>query len=165
VRYLIVGEQLASLDLESVVGELGIADAVYFTGYAPNLASFHDWLATIDVLVNLRYPTRGETSATVNRGLAAGLPVIVNDIGWYEELPDNACLKVPVQDEAALLAAMRLLAQDAAIRKEMGGAASAYARRELAPAAIAAQYAAFLHSMLEPPETWYHERRRESGQP
>ncbi len=164
-RYLILGEQLASLNLESVVAELGIADAVHVAGYAPDLATFQDWLATIDVLVNLRYPTRGETSAVVVRGLAAGLPVMVNDIGWYAELPDDVCLKVPAQDEAALLAAMRALAQDEGARWQMGAAASAYARRELAPSAIAGQYVTFLESLLESPTQWPYQRRRASGQP
>ncbi len=160
-RYLIVGEQLAALDLPGVVTELGIADAVYFAGYAPDLAAFHDWLATMDVLINLRYPTRGETSAVVNRALAAGLPVIVNDIGWYAELPEDACLKVPAQDEEALLAAMRTLARDAAARKEIGAAGRAYARQYLTPSAVAAQYAEFLESLLEPRERWPHQRWRE----
>lgn len=45
-------------------------------------------LAEMDLCVALRYPTMGETSAVVMRALQAGTPVMVNDIGWYAELPD-----------------------------------------------------------------------------
>ena len=37
----------------------------------------------------------------------AAKPLIVNDHGWYAEIPDTAALKVPPDDPAALLAAIR----------------------------------------------------------
>jgi glycosyltransferase involved in cell wall biosynthesis len=44
-------------------------------------------ISEMDVCIALRYPTMGETSAIVMRALQAGTPVIVNDVGWYSELP------------------------------------------------------------------------------
>ncbi len=49
---------------------------------------FYSLLSTMDVLIALRYPTMGETSAIVMRALKTGIPVIVNRIGWYAELPN-----------------------------------------------------------------------------
>ena len=48
-------------------------------------------MAACDVLVNLRYPTMGETSGSVIRALSLGKPLVVSDVGWFSELPDDAC--------------------------------------------------------------------------
>lgn len=48
-----------------------------------------------DILIALRYPTMGETSAVVMRAMQLGIPCIVNDIGWYAELPEHV-IKIPV---------------------------------------------------------------------
>ena len=82
-------------------------------------------MAACDVLVNLRYPTMGETSGSVIRALSLGRPLIVSDVGWFSELPDDVVLKVPVDEyEVATLEA----ALDARRRSRRG------ARRERARA-------------------------------
>ena len=53
-------------------------------------------MAACDVCVNLRSPTMGETSGSVIRQLSLGKPVVVSDVGWFAELPDDVALKVPV---------------------------------------------------------------------
>ena len=55
-------------------------------------------MAACDVLVNLRYPTMGETSGSVIRALSLGKPLLVSDVGWFAELPDDVVLKVPVDE-------------------------------------------------------------------
>ena len=55
-------------------------------------------MAACDVLVNLRYPTMGETSGSVIRALSLGKPLVVSDVGWFRELPDDVVLKVPVDE-------------------------------------------------------------------
>ena len=89
-------------------------------------------LAAGDVCVSLRHPTMGETSGIAVRALSAGHPLVVSDVGWFAELPDEVALKVPVgKDEVATLAAeLELLAGDSARRKRMGAAAAEYARTE-----------------------------------
>lgn len=49
---------------------------------------YNKQLADTDVIVALRVPTMGETSAVVMQGLQLGIPVIVNNVGWYSELPE-----------------------------------------------------------------------------
>ena len=62
-------------------------------------------LAATDVSVSLRYPTMGETSGVVVRALSLGRPLVVSDVGWFSELPDEVALKVPVGgDEVEVLA-------------------------------------------------------------
>jgi glycosyltransferase involved in cell wall biosynthesis len=55
-------------------------------------------MLAVDVGVNLRNPTAGETSATLNMMLGMGKPVIVSDIGTYREYPDLCCPKIPTDD-------------------------------------------------------------------
>jgi glycosyltransferase involved in cell wall biosynthesis len=85
-----------------------------------------------DVHVNLRSPTMGETSGTAIRALSLGRPLIVSDIGWFSELPDDVALKIPVDEEeaATLAAALELLATRADVRSAMGAAAYDLGRRE-----------------------------------
>jgi glycosyltransferase involved in cell wall biosynthesis len=49
--------------------------------------AFLQLISAMDLCLAMRYPTMGETSAVVMRALQAGTPVIVNDVGWYAELP------------------------------------------------------------------------------
>ena len=75
------------VNLLSVPGKLGIEGKVIFHHRVSD-DSFYSLLSTMDVLIALRYPTMGETSAIVMRAMKNGIPVIVNNIGWYAELPD-----------------------------------------------------------------------------
>ena len=52
-------------------------------------------MAGSDVVVNLRHPTMGETSGSVVRGLSLGKPLVVSDVGWFSELPDDVALEDP----------------------------------------------------------------------
>jgi glycosyltransferase involved in cell wall biosynthesis len=45
-------------------------------------------IASCDLCIALRNPTMGETSAVVMRALQFGKPIVVNNTGWYAELPD-----------------------------------------------------------------------------
>ena len=49
--------------------------------------------------INLRWPTMGEASASQLRYWAAGLPVLVTDVGWYGELPQGTVCKISVSRE------------------------------------------------------------------
>ncbi|MDQ7090762.1 MAG: glycosyltransferase [Methylococcales bacterium] len=71
----------------SLPAELGLDDKVFIHGRIDE-AYYHELLIQTDVIVALRVPTMGETSAVVMQGLQLGIPVIVNNVGWYHELPD-----------------------------------------------------------------------------
>ena len=97
-------------------------------------------MAACDVLVNLRYPTMGETSGSVIRALSLGKPLVVSDIGWFAELPDDVVLKVPADEfeVATLQAALAFAAEHAGT---LGRAAKAYVEREHALPRVADSYA------------------------
>jgi len=91
-------------DILGLPSKLGIGSNVKFHGRLSD-ERFKKLLSEMDLLISLRYPTMGETSGVVTRALQMGIPVIVNDIGWYSELPDFAD-KVSVEDMQCELLAL-----------------------------------------------------------
>jgi glycosyltransferase involved in cell wall biosynthesis len=148
-RYIVVGDELKQdLDLQAWLQQHDLEGAVISTGYLADIRDFVSWIAAADVLVNLRYPTVGETSATALRGLAAGRPVIVSDHGWYAELPDDACVKVAPNDSEALYQAMRRLAENPDLRHAIGQQAAAYVQQEHSLAGAAMRYLDFVGEIV-----------------
>src|SRR5437870_5748374 len=93
-----------------------------------------------------RAPTMGETSGSAIRTLSLGKPLVVSDVGWFSELPDEVALKVPIGGDAeveALAYALALLAEPG-VSERMGEAARAYVRAEHDLERVAGQYAAAL---------------------
>lgn len=148
-HYLLVGEALEDMDLDAIIDKLDLAGAVTHVGYVPDLNRFVDWVHTADIVINLREPTMGETSATALRAMAAGRPLIVFDQGWYAEIPDEAAIKTPSLDEEGLLAAMLRLAQLPRLRQQMGEAGRYYTREVCGPQAVADAYLQALSSIVE----------------
>jgi len=99
LRLLVVGEPAPNVDVDAFRG-----DGITFTGYVPD-EEFAAYFAAVDRLVNLRYPSAGETSGTLIRAFEAGKPVAVSDYAQFAELPDDCVVKVPFGDgEVAALA-------------------------------------------------------------
>ena len=146
--YLIVGEETADIDLSAIVRSLSLTNSVQHTGYVAGLQEFIDWIHTADIIINLRHPTIGETSATALRALAAGRPLILFDHGWYSELPDSTCVKIPPLDEDALVTAMSQLAQQPQKRQQLSEAGRQYIQSKHHPEDVAANYVSFIHQRL-----------------
>jgi glycosyltransferase involved in cell wall biosynthesis len=127
-RLLVVGAAAERFDLDRRVERLGAADWLIREEYVPE-DRLWSLLEACDVLVNLRSPTMGETSGSVIRGLGLGKAMLVSDVGWFAELPDDVALKIPVDglEVPVLTAALGLAADRAA---ELGSSASAYVERE-----------------------------------
>lgn len=106
---------------------LGLRQHVLQLGYVDDRTA-RILASALDACVNLRYPTAGETSASLLRLLGAGLPVLISDAGASAELPDGVGLKIPVDDREIemLVGVLRALADDAALRVDSGIAAREY---------------------------------------
>jgi glycosyltransferase involved in cell wall biosynthesis len=127
---LLVGATSPGFDLDRRLQRLGLdAGGTVREGW---VAEDHLWalMKACDVHVNLRSPTMGETSGTAIRALSLGKPLVVSDVGWFAELPDDVALKIaPDNDEVeALVAALELLAARPDVRAAMGEAARELAR-------------------------------------
>jgi glycosyltransferase involved in cell wall biosynthesis len=137
-RLLLVGGAGERFDVQRRLERLGLTDGVQRIDYVPEERMW-SLMAACDVLVNLRYPTMGETSGSVIRALSLGKPLVVSDVGWFSELPDGAVLKVPVDEtEVEVLAAALDVA--AAHGEALGSAARAYVEREHDLESVADRY-------------------------
>ena len=130
-QLVLAGSQAPGFDLTELLQARDLRDAVIRHDYLPE-ETLWQLIADSDVLVNLRSPTMGETSAMVVRALSLGKPIVVSDVGWFSELPDEVAVKIPVDEREtdALVQALEQLAGDAAYRERMGKAAANWARRE-----------------------------------
>jgi glycosyltransferase involved in cell wall biosynthesis len=137
-RLLLVGAAGERFDVARRLERLGLTDGVERIDYVPEERMW-SLMAACDVLVNLRYPTMGETSGSAIRALSLGKPLVVSDVGWFSELPDDAVLKVPVDEyEVPTLEAALAVAADHG--GALGAAARAYAEREHALPRVADAY-------------------------
>jgi glycosyltransferase involved in cell wall biosynthesis len=143
-RLLLVGGAGERFDVERRLERLGLTDGVQRLDYVPEERMW-SLMAACDVLVNLRYPTMGETSGSVIRALSLGKALVVSDVGWFRELPDDAVLKVAVDEfeVQTLEAAMGLAVEHAGT---LGTAARAYVGREHSLERVAGGYAAALET-------------------
>jgi glycosyltransferase involved in cell wall biosynthesis len=55
---------------------------------------FHSNLDRLDIFVNYRHGYNGETSLSTIEAMRGGVAVVVKNIGWYGELPDDVVIKV-----------------------------------------------------------------------
>ena len=143
---LLVGPTSPGFDLERRLQRLGLGDdGIVREGWVDERRLWA-LMAGVDVCVNLRQPTMGETSGSVIRALTLGRPLVVSDVGWFSELPAEVALKVPVDDREVetLAAALELLVSQPGVRAEMGAAGAALARREHDLGRVADLYVAAL---------------------
>lgn len=144
-HYLLVGSVSPNYNLTGLVERLGLTGAVTITGYVPR-AAFEDYVAAADICLNLRFPTAGETSASLLRLLGAGRPTLVSASGAFAELPPGVAAQVdpgPAEDEL-ILAYCRLLAERADVAAAMGNQARAFVAAEHSLDRAAQGYIRFL---------------------
>ena len=163
-----VGEVSPELDFAAAARRFGVADRVVVTGFI-DYDDFQAAIAACDLCINLRYPTAGETSASLLRVLACGRPAVVSDYAQFAELPAVVAAQVPLVEagdgdgaaEAADLAAVAadLLARPER-RREMGEAAREHVRRRHDPAAAAAAVIAACRELREAASRSAGRRRR-----
>ena len=95
VKMILVGEPHPEFPVESMIRSMGLSANVRVLGFAP-IEDFVGYLGACDIVLNLRFPTVGESSGTLLRSLGLGKAVMVSEVGSFQEFPDDVCLKVPV---------------------------------------------------------------------
>ncbi len=123
-------------------------------GFAP-IEKFVDYIGACDIVLNLRYPTVGETSGSLQRALGLGSAVIVSDVGSFAELPDDVCLKVPVspdrkyEEENSFLNTSACSRRGRIWRRRWGRARRSGWSASAAGASVAERYVEFLRRVCE----------------
>jgi SAM-dependent methyltransferase len=133
-----------------MIRSMGLSMQVRVLGFTP-IEEFVGYLSACDIVLNLRYPTVGESSGTLLRSLGLGKAVLVSEIGSFREFPDDACLKVPVGpgEEDLIFEYLNLLVSRPDLAREWGARARDYVARECNWNAVASHYARFLESVAE----------------
>lgn len=111
-------------DVFQDIADSGLQDNVIVTGFLEE-SNFFQYLCASDFIVNLRYPSGGETSGTLARAMGLGLACVVVDIGPFSEIPETCALKLTYDDEfqANLKKALQLLLENKQERAKIGIAA------------------------------------------
>jgi glycosyltransferase involved in cell wall biosynthesis/SAM-dependent methyltransferase len=149
VKMILVGEPHPEFPVEAMIRTMGLAAHVRVLGFAP-IADFVGYLGACDIVLNLRYPTVGESSGTMLRALGLGKAVMVSEVGSFQEFPDDVCLKVPVGsgEEDIIFEYLNLLVSRPEVARQLGERARDYVARECNWATVAAQYAGFLDAVV-----------------
>src|SRR5579872_564127 len=148
-RMILVGEAHPELPLQSLIASMGLQEHVRHLDFVP-MADFSGYMGACDIVLNLRYPTVGESSGTLQRALGMGKAVIVSDVGSFRELPDEICLKAPVDgaEEEHLFEYLNLLATRPSVRCALGDRARAWAEQECSWDSVARRYTEFLEAVV-----------------
>jgi SAM-dependent methyltransferase len=150
VKMILVGQEHPDYPVQRLIDQLGLREHVRLLGYVPT-ADLEQYMAAVDICLNLRYPTVGETSGTLQRAFGLGRAVIVSEVGSFAELPGHICLKVPVGEGEVetLFEYLHLLTTCPEIAREIGAYAKQYAAAECAWERVAQRYADWIHAVAE----------------
>jgi len=160
-KMILVGEPHPEFPVRQLISSLRLERHVRVLGFTP-IDDFAGYIAACDVVLNLRFPTVGESSGSLLRALGLGRAVVVSDIGSFSEFPDDICLKVPVDsgEEDVLFGYMKLLATRPDLAQAMGSRAKEWVESECSWQVVAAQYAKFIRPPAASAEyilSWRHD--------
>lgn len=149
LHYALVGQAVDGYNLDPLLKKWNLENNVSLVGYADD-GTYKTYLTAADIGINLRYPSLGETSATLFELMTAGKPVLVTNIDAFAEIPEPVCLKVDAgpNEQAQLNSLIKELAGNTDLRQQIGKYAMAYIRRSCDPASVAQQYIEFISQAL-----------------
>lgn len=143
IKYIMVGEG------NYIDGLLN--DKIIKTGYVSN-DDLESLIDCTDIIINLRFPSMGETSGTLIRALSKGKTCIVSDSAWFSELPDDTVIKITtdlIYEKEELMTALLLLLNDQSKMIEYGRNARSYTLKFHDPDAIAKNMVNFFTKCCE----------------
>ena len=148
-KMILVGEPHPDFALQSLISTLGIERSVRVLGFTP-IDDFVGYIAACDIILNLRWPTVGESSGTLLRSLGLGRAVLVSDVGSFSEYPDEICFKVPVGvgEEDTIFEYLNLLVTRPEVAHKLGKAARRWVEQECSWDSVADRYVEFLERVV-----------------
>jgi glycosyltransferase involved in cell wall biosynthesis len=133
VAYRVVGPitEQERTRLEALAAESGFLGLTLLG--AVDDATLEQEIEGADILSCLRRPVLEGASASAIEGMLSARPIIVADTGFYAGLPDDLVVKIPAAvEQVDLTRALGMLAEDAALRRDMGVRAAAWAQEAFA---------------------------------
>lgn len=148
IHLMLVGKPAPDIqsELENFINSGNLRNSVTITGYT-DIEKFKEYIDMSDICLNLRYPYNGETSGSLMRILAKGRCAVVNDIGSFSEIPDNACMKIPsvekmgeINESGEIFKVLKELTENPSERGRIAANARKYAEEVLDIKKIAGMY-------------------------
>lgn len=151
-RLLIIGSGPIGAQARKLIAHLGLKRRIVRTGWVSG-NDYRELIRASDVIVDLRFPSGAETSASLARAMAGGKPLIVSGQGPFLELPDECTVKIPVDgnEVANLTESILSLARNTARLRRMGCAARNYVLDNLRLEQAAEMYVDFAREVIESP--------------
>ena len=142
VHLAVVGRRVATYDVEADVRPAGLGDRLGIHADVSD-EDFLGWLAAADVVVDLRFPHRGEVSGTLARAMQVGRATVVSGVGTYLDEPAGTVVSIAPgpADADELAARLRWLLGDERDRHAIGEAARVHVERLRETDATARAYA------------------------
>ncbi|MDP9241694.1 MAG: hypothetical protein M3O84_00795 [Actinomycetota bacterium] len=132
VHVVLVGRRIEGYDIDAVVERSGRSSITTLATDVED-GEFLARMFASDIVVDLRYPHRGEVSGSLARALQAGRACVVSATGTYLDLPDDVVRRIEGGPPRAseLAEVLGALAADEAGRRSLGERAREH-MRELA---------------------------------
>lgn len=150
VQFFIGGDLIEpTLGIEEKIKSLGISDQVIISGYLSE-GDYEGCLSMSDIVLNLRYPSLGESSAALLKTLGYGKPCIVSNYQQFAEFPDSVCWKVDLDELEVpqIVAYLKELMRNPAARKQLGKNAAFFAEHYSSYELAARLYANVINNTL-----------------
>ena len=148
---MLVGGTVDHYDAAAEAEALGVKDAVHLAGRVSE-EDFWPHVFAADICLNLRYPSAGETSATLLRLLACGRPVMVTDQIHTADFPSSVVARSSLEgDEDGLYCDLVDLIRDEKRRRVLSSNARIFVEREHSPRVMVTDYLEALRAVVVDP--------------
>jgi glycosyltransferase involved in cell wall biosynthesis len=87
------GQRDLKADIITRISKMPLPEQIILTGFVGN-TTYDDYLSAVDISIQLRCNSRGESSAAVLDSMAAELTTIINSHGSMAEIPDATVIKL-----------------------------------------------------------------------
>jgi glycosyltransferase involved in cell wall biosynthesis len=122
VHLLFLGESVENQDdVYRLARKFKIDENVMITGFLDD-ENYFNGISASDVIINLRYPSMGESSATLRQSFSYAKPTLISNIDQYRSFPHEAVWKVDVSryEVDQIYAYLVFLLQNPQIRNALG---------------------------------------------
>lgn len=151
-KLVFVGAKSGDAYCENIVKTIqssGMGKRISITGFVDN-EIYEEYLAAMDMAVQLRTKSRGETSGTVLDVMANKKVVVVNAHGTMDDYPDDVCVKLRDEfDEDELSAVLEKLYEDKAYRDAKALCGYRYIEQYHAPMLVGRMYKEAIDKIYE----------------
>lgn len=148
-KFILVGEPFDKHWLNNIIEENGLKEKVIVTGFV-SLEDMHLYIASSDFSISLRYPSAGETSATLMRSIGKGVPSIIFNYASYSDFSSKVAFKIKLDTHNTLYLenAIKELCANQDKRNELGKNCLSVISTEHKVENVIAKYAHFIDSIF-----------------